>query len=43
METYGIYGHEVEGEMERTASILDGVFNILFKEKNEPANKPVDG
>jgi integrase len=30
MDTYGIYGHEVEGEKERAASIVDGVFTKII-------------
>ncbi len=30
-DTFGIYGHEVEGDLLRTANILDDVFNRLLK------------
>jgi len=30
MDTFGVYGHEVDGEGERVASILDGLFHSLL-------------
>jgi len=30
-DTFGIYGHRVEGEMERAASIFDDIFDKLLK------------
>lgn len=34
MDTYGVYGHEIDGERHRSAQIIDGVFNeILGGEK----------
>ena len=30
MDTFGVYGHEVDGEAEKTAQIIDGVFNGLI-------------
>ena len=30
MDTFGVYGHEVDGEAEKTAQIIDGVFNDLI-------------
>ena len=30
MDTFGQYGHEVDGEAEKTAQIIDGVFNELI-------------
>ena len=30
MDTYGIYGHEVNGELERTAKELDEIFNGIL-------------
>lgn len=34
MDTYGVYGHEIEGERHRAATIIDGVFRgILNDEK----------
>ncbi len=34
MDTLGTYGHEVEGELQRAANILDDVFNQLLIEKS---------
>ena len=31
MDTFGIYGHEFEGEMTRVANIMDNVFDVLLK------------
>lgn len=31
MDTFGVYGHEVDGEMQRTAKILDDVFSKLLE------------
>jgi len=31
MDTYGIYGHYVEGEMKRAAEILDTVYGAIIK------------
>lgn len=31
MDTFGIYGHDVDGEIQRVASILDDTFNRLLK------------
>ena len=31
MDTFGVYGHEVEGEMTRVANIMDNVFDVLLK------------
>lgn len=30
MDTFGVYGHDVDGELERTARILDGAFDRLL-------------
>lgn len=30
MDTFGVYGHEVDGEAEKAAQIIDGVFNNLI-------------
>lgn len=30
MDTYGTYGHDIEGELEEAAQLLDGVFTELF-------------
>lgn len=30
MDTYGIYGHDVDGESKRAAQIIDGVFNGIL-------------
>ena len=30
MDTYGVYGHQVDGEMHRAAAIVDSVFEGLF-------------
>lgn len=30
MDTFGIYGHEVRGELEKTAAELDGIFNEIL-------------
>ena len=34
MDTFGIYGHEVQGEGLQTAAALDELFNALFKAQN---------
>ncbi|MGN0184267.1 MAG: hypothetical protein ACI4AL_04055 [Aristaeellaceae bacterium] len=31
MDTFGVYGHEIEGERHRAAQIIDGVFQSVFK------------
>ena len=31
MDTFGIYGHEINGEKTRVANILDGIFDNLIK------------
>jgi len=31
MDTFGVYGHNVQGEMERVANILDGIFDGVLK------------
>jgi integrase len=31
MDTFGVYGHDVEGDMQRVADLLDGVFDELLK------------
>ena len=31
MDTFGVYGHNVEGEMERVANIIDDIFDTLLK------------
>jgi hypothetical protein len=31
MDTYGIYGHMVGGESEKTAEIIEGVFERVLK------------
>lgn len=31
MNTFGVYGHNVDGEMDRTANLLDAVFNNTLK------------
>lgn len=34
MDTFGVYGHEIEGDRHRAAQIIDGVFeNILYNQK----------
>jgi hypothetical protein len=30
MDTFGVYGHEVQGEGKQTAAALDELFNALF-------------
>lgn len=32
MDTYGIYGHEIDGERHRAAQIIDNVFNSILDE-----------
>jgi hypothetical protein len=29
--TFGIYGHTVDGELERAAKLIDSIFNRLLK------------
>ena len=29
MDTFGVYGHEVDGEAQRAAALVDGVFKDL--------------
>ena len=31
MDTFGVYGHDVDGELQRAADILDGVFDDILK------------
>ena len=31
MDTFGVYGHDVDGEKARVANILDGIFSNLIK------------
>jgi len=31
MDTFGVYGHDVEGDMNRVADILDGLFDAILK------------
>lgn len=31
MDTFGVYGHKVEGELERVANIFDNIFNTILK------------
>ncbi|NLT16734.1 MAG: tyrosine-type recombinase/integrase, partial [Clostridiales bacterium] len=31
MDTFGVYGHDVDGELERAAGILDDIFGFLLK------------
>ena len=31
MDTFGIYGHDVKGRIQRVVSILDDVFGTLLK------------
>ena len=30
MDTFGVYGHEVDGDAEKAAQIIDGVFDNLI-------------
>jgi len=30
MDTFGVYGHEVDGDLQRAASIIDNVYNRLL-------------
>ena len=30
MDTFGVYGHEVDGELKRAAALLDGVFDRVL-------------
>ena len=44
MDTFGVYGHEIEGERHRAAQIIDGVFQSVFnprdgETKNETGGK----
>ena len=32
MDTYGVYGHQIEGEMHRAATIVDSVFDRILKD-----------
>lgn len=31
MDTFGVYGHDVDGELERAANILDDIFGAVLK------------
>jgi hypothetical protein len=31
MDTFGTYGHELEGEMNRFANIMEKFFNVILK------------
>lgn len=31
MDTFGVYGHDVQGELDRAATILDTVFDRIFE------------
>lgn len=33
MDTFGVYGHEIEGDRHRAATIIDGVFNQILNNK----------
>lgn len=41
MNTYGVYGHEIEGERERAAQIIDGIFNGILNSNAESVVKSV--
>ena len=42
MDTFGVYGHEIEGERLRAAQIIDGVFQSVFNPQNrETKNETV--
>lgn len=35
MDTFGVYGHEIEGDRHRAAKIIDGVFQSVFSQSND--------
>lgn len=44
MDTYAVYGHELEGDMERAAKVADAVFSAILGDEVQnakPAKKPV--
>lgn len=40
MDTYGVYGHQIDGEMHRAASIVDSVFSELLSVNHQPPASP---
>ena len=39
MDTFGIYGHEVQGDMQLTAKLLDRFANLLSNSQIQGQNK----
>lgn len=33
MDTFGVYGHEIDGDRHRAATIIDGVFDQILNKK----------
>ena len=43
MDTFGVYGHEIEGDRHRAAKIIDGVFQSVFNPSDENAENEMGG
>ena len=43
MDTFGVYGHEIEGDRHRAAKIIDGVFQSVFNPSDHKAENKTGG